>query len=125
MPPAFPHVTDTEFTILDVLWDQGPATIGQITAEIYEENTATEYATVKSLLGRLESKGYVTRDRSAFAHVFAAKIERASFIGQQLQEMADRVSGGSLKPLLINLVERTRLTKRDREMLRKMIDDAE
>ena len=117
------HVSETELEILDVLWKAGRSTISEITAELYDEATTAQYATVKSLLGRLESKGCVTRDRSSFAHTFEAAFERDAFIGEQLQQMADRVCDGSLKPLLFNLVESTRLTKRDREMLRKLIDE--
>ena len=119
------RVSETELEILDILWERGRSTISEITSQLYDESTTTQYATVKSLLGRLETKGCVVRDRSSFAHVFVAAIARDAFIGQQLQQMADRVCGGSLKPLLINLVEGTKLTKRDRAMLHKLIDEAE
>ena len=119
------HVSETELGILDVLWEDGPSTIGTITARLYPDCTSAQYATVKSLLGRLETKECVTRDRQSFAHVFQASIDRDAFIAQQLQDMADRVCGGSIKPLLINLVESVRLSKRDRAMLHKLIDDAE
>ena len=108
------RVSETELHILDVLWERGRSTIGEITAQLYPEATTAQYATVKSLLGRLEARGCVTRDRSSFAHVFEAVLERDAFIGQQLQQMADRICGGSLKPLLINLVEGAKLKKRDR-----------
>ena len=118
------RISETELEILDVLWQRGKSTISEITAELYTEATTVQYATVKSLLGRLEKKDCVKRDRSSFAHVFEAVIGRDVFIGQQLQEMADRVCGGSLKPLLFNLVDGAKLTKRDREMLHKLIDEA-
>ena len=119
------RVSETELDILEILWERGRSTISEITAQLYPAATPAQYATVKSLLGRLETKGCVTRDRSSFAHVFEAVLERAAFIGQQLQQMADRVCRGSLKALLINLVEGAKLTKRDRTMLHKLIDEAE
>lgn len=118
------RVSETELEILDFLWEHGNSPISEITAQLYAEATTTQYATVKSLLNRLEAKGYVKRDRSSFAHTFEATIARDAFIGQQLQQMADRVCGGSLKPLLMNLVEGAKLTKRDRAALQKLIDDA-
>jgi predicted transcriptional regulator len=122
---AQPTVSETELAILDVLWDHGPVTVADITVRLYPEGTQSQYATVKSLLGRLETKGYVTRDASGFAHVYQALVQRDSFIGQQLKQMADRVCGGSVKLLLFNLVEGSKLSKRDRDALRKMIDEAE
>lgn len=119
------RVSETELDILEVLWERGRSTISEITAQLYPETTTAQYATVKSLLGRLETKGCVSRDRDSFAHVFEAVLNRDAFIGQQLQQMADRVCGGSFKPLLFNLVEGAKLTKRDRAMLQKLIDEAE
>ena len=45
-------------------------------------------------------------------------------IGQGLQEMAEKLCGGSLTPLLVQLVEGARLTAGDRRMLRKLIDQS-
>jgi len=73
-------------------------------------------------LQRLEAKGYVARDRSAFVHVFRAKVQRSSIIGRRLQDVADKLCEGSLTPLLLQLAEKTRLTAQQREVLRKLLD---
>jgi len=116
------NVTDTELAMLDVLWKQGPSTIRQITERLYPQGKFSEYATVQSLLQRLEAKGYVARDRSAFVHVFRAKVQRSSIIGRRLQDVADKLCEGSLTPLLLQLAEKTRLTAQQREVLRKLLD---
>jgi predicted transcriptional regulator len=118
------HVTGSELAVLDVLWQQGSATIRIITEAIYRESSPTTYATVQKLLERLETKGYVGRDRSAFAHVFRAKIARTKLIGQGVEELAEKLCSGSLTPLLVHLVQTVRLSPRDRAMLRKLIDEA-
>ncbi len=79
--PQYDDVTDTELSILDLLWSDGPSTIRQLAARLYPEGKTSEYATVQSLLLRLESKGYVARDRRSFAHVFRATVERSAIIG--------------------------------------------
>ena len=123
MTPQSIRVSDAELSVLEVLWKDGPATIRHLADQLYDDGTTANYATVQKLLERLESKGCVSRDRTAFAHVFAAKIERSALIGQGLQEMAERLCGGSLTPLLTHLAEKARLSKRDRELIRKMIDE--
>ena len=55
-------VTEAELTILQFLWDQGPATIRQLTDALYPPGTEAQYATVQKLLERLEGKGHVSRD---------------------------------------------------------------
>lgn len=116
-------VSDTELAILEVLWELGQATIREIDGRLYERPTTATYATVQKLLERLEGKGCVARDRSGFAHVFRAKVDRTTLIDQRLQAVADRLCGGSLTPLITHLVEGKRLSARDRKALRKWIEE--
>ena len=79
---------------------------------------------MNSLLDQLEQKGYVARDRSGFAHSFTATIDRAALVGTQLQQIADSHFDGALAPMLLPLVDKIKLSKRDREAIRKIIDKA-
>lgn len=78
-------VTETELSILSVLWDRGPCGIRDIVEAVYGEHTPTLHATVKSLLERLGEKGYVACDRSRFAHLFSAKVDRETYVGLAAQ----------------------------------------
>ena len=57
-------ITDAELAVLQVLWEQGPATIRRITELLYPQGGTSHYATVQKLLERLETKACVRRDRS-------------------------------------------------------------
>lgn len=115
------NVTDAELSVLEILW-QGPATIREITEAMYGQATTARYATVQKLLERLEGKRCVARDRREFAHRFSARIEREALIGQRLQEVAEKLCQGSLTPLLVHLVENTKISAEDRRRLRKLIE---
>ncbi len=119
------HVADAELAVLEVLWDDSPRTIRQIADILYRGGGTSEYATVQKLLGRLEQKGCVTRDRSATAHQFTPQIARDDLIGEQLEQVAQKLCDGSLTPLLMHLTNNVRLKKRERELLKKMIDEAQ
>jgi BlaI family penicillinase repressor len=118
-----PHVADAELAVLEVLWQRDRATIREITTELYPTGSTSEYATVQKLLDRLEAKGCVRRDRSTFAHQFSATVERDDVLGRRLQEVAEKLCEGSLTPLLLHLARAARLTSRDREALRKLLND--
>jgi len=118
---VFRDVTEGELRVLNVLWDEGSATIRQLTGAIYPEGTAGQYATVQKLLERLERKGYVSRDRRSRAHRFRATIGRDELIGWGLQELADGICGGSVVSLFSELVEPSRLTPDQRAALRKLV----
>lgn len=122
--PEIPDVTDAELGVLQALWDDGPATIRQLTDRLYPGGSTAHYATVQKLLERLEAKGCVARDRSAMTHKFSAKVGRDVYIGGQLRAMAERLCGGSLTPLLTHLVKTESLSEHDRKELRKLLGQA-
>jgi predicted transcriptional regulator len=114
---------DGELAVLGVLWDNGPATIRRLADVLYPQGTEVHYATVQKLLDRLEAKGCVRRDRSQWAHVFSAAVNRDEVIGRKLQAVAEKLCGGSLTPLVTNLVRSKRLTPRERREIRKLIEE--
>jgi predicted transcriptional regulator len=116
-------VTAAELSVLQALWDDGPATIRQLTDVLYPGGGPPQYGTVQKLLDRLEAKGCVRRDRTTAAHTFLATIDREQLIGKRLQDMAEKLCGGSLTPLLTHLVRTRRLSAREREELRALIDE--
>ena len=115
-------VTDAELSVLNHLWEHGPSVVREIASALYSLNTPAYHATVNSLLDQLEQKGYVARDRSGFAHSFTAAIDRPTLVGTQLQQIADSYFEGALTPILLPLVDKIKLSKRDRETIRKIID---
>jgi BlaI family penicillinase repressor len=118
-------VTDAELAILQVLWEQGSATIRQIADLLYPGGTDAQYATVQKLLERLEEKKHVVRDRSAHAHRFSACTDRDALVGRRLREMAEKLCGGMMAPLLTHLVRAEALTAKERQELRALIDALE
>lgn len=116
-------ITDAELAVMQALWEQGPATIRALTDVIYPEGGAAQYATVQKLLERLEAKECVRRDRRASVHVFAGAVDRDELIGRRLRAVADKLCGGSLTPLLTNLVRAHPLSARERRELRALMNE--
>src|SRR5947209_10812985 len=130
--PTPPHdelkdVPDAELKVLEALWEMGPATIRQLTDVVYPGGTDAQYATVQVLLGRLETKGYVGRDRSTHAHRFFAVTDRDTLVnqlvGRRLRAMAEKLCGGMMAPLLTHLVKAEALSPAERQELRNLIDE--
>ena len=114
MAKPAPHVTDAEFAVLAVLWDDANRSCPRVDGRrLYPACTLADVATVQKLVQRLEKKGLVRRDRSERVHRFSAVLPRTQFAGQQLSQLAEKLSGGSLTPLLVHLVENNRLNRRE------------
>ena len=115
-------VTEAELALLQVLWDDGPATIRQLVERVYKQTGTSVYATVQKLLDRLETKECVQRERGGPVHIFRAAINRDELIGRRLRAVADSLCGGSLSPLLTHLVEGRGLSDQERRELRGLIE---
>jgi BlaI family transcriptional regulator, penicillinase repressor len=122
MPKKPAEVTDTELAILNVLWDRAPCEIRDIVEALYSEHTPALHATVKSLLERLTEKGFVDCDRRRFAHKFSPRVTREQYVGQQLQKLADSHFEGALAPMLLTLIEQVKLSRKERDAIRRMIE---
>lgn len=116
-------ITDAELAVLQVLWDEGPATIRRLTDVLYPRGGRSHYATVQKLLERLEESGCVRRQRADSVNIFHARVGRDELIGRRLQSVAEELCGGSWTPLLTTLVQQQRLSSEERQQLRDLIDE--
>lgn len=117
-----PRVSETELQILDLLWKSPGQSIRALCEALYKDASVSQYATVQSLLDRLEEKGWVRRDRSEYKHTFMAARGRSEFIGEQIQGVANAVCDGSVAALLGHLAKSSSLTAKDRKQLRRLIE---
>ncbi len=125
MAKARQHITDAELEVLKLLWDAPDITIRELTVSLYGEPTNSHIGTVQKLIARLEEKDLIRRDRSTFAHTFSAAVSQAEVAGMQLEELARKVTGGSLLPFISHLVQRRRLSKKEKAEIRKLLGEGD
>jgi predicted transcriptional regulator len=116
-------VTDAELAVLKALWARGPLTAKAITEMVYPDGAESEFAAVHSFLQRLERKGLVARDRSSFVHVFSPIASQADILGQELTALVDRLGGDSIAPLIMQLIDQKRLSRKEAAQIRKLLDN--
>jgi len=121
MARAAQDVTDAELAVLQVLWERGTATRRQLTDVLYPDGGPAHYTTVQKLLERLELKGHVKSGRGDGVRTFRATVDRDRLISRRLQDVAEKLCGGSLTPLLMNLVRAQALTPRELHELQELV----
>jgi predicted transcriptional regulator len=121
VPKAF--ITDTELDLLKVLWSDQPLTARSIAGRLYGEENASAIGTVQKLLHRLEEKELVMRDRREPVHRFSTRVTRDAVAGMQLQELAEKLSDGSLSPFIMHLVQAEQLSKKEKQALRRLLGE--
>jgi predicted transcriptional regulator len=78
---------ELENQVLAVLWDAAaPMSPGEVQAEL---GSGLAYATVSTILHRLDSKGLVTRTKVGRAHQFAPSITRSSYVSDQVRRLLE------------------------------------
>ncbi len=117
------HVTDTELSVLQVLWENEQATTREVCDELYPGGEASHYYTVQKLLERLEKRGCVLRDRSERTHRFSAAIDRQSLIEHRLRDLSHSLCDGALLPMLTGLIGMRKLTDEEQKALRRMLKE--
>jgi BlaI family transcriptional regulator, penicillinase repressor len=115
-------VTDAELAVLKVLWERGPLSAKAIAEVVYPNGAESEFAAVHSFLQRLERKGLVARDRSSFVHLFSATASQADILGQELKTLVERLGTGSVAPLIMQLIDRKRLSRKEAAEIRKLLE---
>jgi BlaI family transcriptional regulator, penicillinase repressor len=116
-------VTDMELAVLQVLWERGPSSRRQITDVLYPDGGPAHFTTVQKLLERLEKKGHVMRSAGAGPVTFTAITDREELISRRLLDVAEKLCGGSLTPLLMNLVRAKPLTPRELQEIQELLHE--
>lgn len=117
-------LANAELTVMELLWQEDRLTARAIREQLYPDSKKAQHGTVQRLLQRLEDKGFIERDRSLPVHLFSALISRVSYAGSQLEELAGRLTSGSLAPLITHLMEEKKLPKDEIQALRRILDES-
>ncbi len=118
-----PTLANAELAVMELLWEEDRWTARDIRERLYPGSTKAQHGTVQRLLQRLEDKGFVERDKSLPVHLFSAAISRQAYASGQLESLADKLTGGSLAPLITHLMEEKKISRAEIRKLRQILDD--
>ena len=114
-------VSPAETEILRLVWQMKSATVKDICDSLSKDRSAN-YATVQTLLRRLERKGYVRHELKGKAHVFTAAVKQEDVIKRTVGDFVERLFGGDPLPLMLHLADQSELDPADIKRLKKLIE---
>ncbi len=114
-----PALSPSETEILRLVWQLDKATVQEVCEKLPAKRKIT-YATVQTLLRRLEKKGYLKHAVSGKAHVFSAAVKREHVVKRSVGDFLDRLFGGDPIPLMQYLAEHGRINADDIEKLKRL-----
>ena len=116
MDETLPDLGDLERDVMQLVWAQGP-----ITAEVVREQLPRRLkeSTVRTVLRRLEEKGYVVHAVDGRTYVYEATQPRAVAAAKAVQRIVDWFCNGSVEEVLVGMVDSAML---DQKQLRTLAD---
>jgi BlaI family penicillinase repressor len=116
MDDSLPDLGDLEREVMQLVWANGP-----VTAEAVRERLSRplKESTVRTVLRRLEDKGYTTHTVDGRTYVYQAAEPRARVAAKAVQRIVDWFCNGSVEEVLVGMVDTAML---DQRQLRTLAD---
>ena len=118
---SLPALSPAETEILRLVWQLDKATVQDVCNSL-PANRKIAYATVQTLLRRLEKKGYLKHQIRGKAHVFSPAVKQEAVIKRSIGDFLNRLFGGDPVPLMQYLAEHGKIDADDIEKLKRVID---
>lgn len=107
---------ELEQLIMDQIWSHGPTTAEQCREALLPRH-AVKDSTVRTVLRRLEEKGFLSHTVEGRTYVYRALQARRNIAARAVSHIVDRFCGGSVEQLLVGMVENEVL---DRDELQRL-----
>jgi BlaI family transcriptional regulator, penicillinase repressor len=113
-------LSELETKLMRFLWAAGPVSSEQVREGLTREHPMKE-ATVRTVLRRLEEKGYVTHEVEGRTFIYRG-LERPEHVAvQAIRQLLDRFCGGSMEQLLVGMVDQKMISPQELNALAKKI----
>jgi BlaI family penicillinase repressor len=118
--PRPKNIGEVEQMVMDYVWSQGPVTAEACRGALASRRPMKE-STIRTVLRRLEQKGYVTHEVDGRTFIYRAAELRQNVAVRAVKNIIDRFCGGSAEELVIGMVDNRVLDRKQLERLAQKI----
>lgn len=109
-----------EQAVLEALWQSGPSTAEECRESLGSSHPLKD-STIRTVLRRLEEKGYLSHEVRGRTYVYRPAQPRHSVVARAVRQIVDRFCGGSVELLLLGMVDNEVLDSTDLKRLARKI----
>jgi len=109
---------DLERDVLEIVWKLGTASAEQVREEV---ERPLKDSTIRTVLRRLEEKGYLEHDTEQRTFIYRPSESRQRVAGRAVQKIVDWFCGGSVEELLVGMVDSKVIGRAELERLARRI----
>ena len=108
---------------MEILWKSGPGTAEQI-REALAPRHALKDSTIRTVLRRLQEKGYVNHKLVGKAFVYSGVEKPRNVAVRAVRQIIDKFCDGSLEQLLVGMVENEVVDRAELQQLARKLGQA-
>ena len=114
------NLGDVEHSVMDYVWSHGPCSSEECREALAQARPMKE-STIRTVLRRLEEKGYVAHELNGRTFIYRAAEARQHVAVRAVKNIIDRFCGGSAEELVIGLIDNQVLDGKRLERLAQKI----
>jgi BlaI family penicillinase repressor len=111
---------EVEQLVMDYVWTHGPSS-SEACREALAASRPMKDSTIRTVLRRLEEKGYLTHETQGRTFIYQASDARQNVAVRAVKGIIDRFCGGSAEQLLLGMVDNAVLNRKQLERLARKI----
>jgi predicted transcriptional regulator len=115
-------LTDLENDVMKAVWGLGPSSVEAV-HDVVSRTRKVKETTVRTMLRRLESKGYLRHDVAGRAYIYQAVEAPRSLAARAVRQIIDRFCQGSVEELVSGMVDAKVLSKTELKRLEEFVRD--
>ena len=118
--PVRAPLTELENEVMRAVWNGGPCTVDDAHRIVARKRDLKE-TTVRTLLRRLEQKGYLEHEAEGRAYIYRAAEPARNLAARAVRQIIDRFCQGSVEELVSGMVDAKTLTDEELDRLERYV----
>lgn len=116
--------TEAELEVLEILWENGPATVRQVNDRV-NQRRETGYTTTLKIMQIMHNKGMLRRKEDGRMHIYQALLEEQATRQRLLDNFLETSFRGSAANLAMQALGNGAPTKDELKQIRQLLDQLE
>lgn len=115
-----PQISEAEFEIMRLVWDQAPVSTNEITERLVQ-STDWSPKTIQTLIRRLVTKGALTYEKKGRVFVYTPAVDEDEYLKANSSSFVEHYFNGDITALVSSYLESEAISESDIESLRDML----
>ena len=116
-----PTISEAEYEVMKIIWKHSPISTNEVVEQLLKTSSWTS-KTIQSLLGRLVKKGVLEYRKESRVYVYTPLIKEEEYLEKESSSFLNRFYNGALNAMVVNFLDRDRLSKSDLAELKQILD---